>query len=85
MSLLCCKSGCEVEPSTEDHLRDYIQNLDPALVESAAQFASTLRLVRLMIANELAMHEKDVPLDANLYSVSLEILNKEVDIGIVAR
>ena len=66
-----------MELSTEDNLRDYIQNLNPSLVESAAQFAATLRLVRLMIANELAMHEKDVPLDANLYSVSLEILKKK--------
>ena len=66
-----------MEPSTEDNLRDYIANLDPALVESAAQFAATLRLLRLMISNEMGMHEKDVPLDANLYSVALELLKKK--------
>ena len=66
-----------MEPSTEDNLRDYIQNLDPSLVESAAQFAATLRLLRLMISNEMGMHEKDVPLDANLYSVALELLKKK--------
>lgn len=66
-----------MEPSTEDNLRDYIKNLDPALVESAADFASTLRLLRLMISNEMGMHEKDVPLDANLYSVALELLKKK--------
>lgn len=66
-----------MEPSTEDNLQDYIRNLDPALVESAAQFAATLRLLRLMISNEMGMHEKDVPLDANLYSVALELLKKK--------
>ena len=66
-----------MEPSTEENLRDYIANLDPALVESAAQFASILRLVRLMISNEMGMHEKDVPLDANLYGVALELLKKK--------
>ena len=63
-----------MEPSTEDNLRDYIAL---ALVESAAQFAATLRLLRLMISNEMGMHEKDVPLDANLYSVALELLKKK--------
>ena len=66
-----------MEPSTEDNLRDYIVNLDPALVESAAQFAATLRLLRLMISNEMGMHERDVPLDANLYGVALELLKKK--------
>ena len=46
-----------MELTTDDYLKDYIANLDPSLVESTAQIASTLRLVRLMIANELAMHE----------------------------
>ena len=64
-------------PSTEENLADYIRNMDPGLVESAAQFASILRLLRLMIANETNIHEKDVPLDANLYSVALELLKAD--------
>ena len=66
-----------MEPSTSENLQDYIRNLDPSLVESAAQFAAILRLLRLMISNEMGMHEKDVPLDANLYSVALELSKKK--------